>query len=76
MKELLVSFFTPGQTSGLEIDTKPILAYTLSATLFELLSHPDEYDKVKAEIASALPDQSRIPSYSDVENLPYFSAVI
>lgn len=51
-------------------------AYTLSATLFELLAHPEEYKKVKIELASALPNKDEVPSYSDVENLPYFNAAI
>ncbi|KAI2618667.1 cytochrome P450 [Hypomontagnella submonticulosa] len=51
-------------------------AYTLSATLFELLAHPEEFEKVKKEISTAVPDKNTVPSYSDVEHLPYFNAVI
>ena len=52
------------------------IAYTLSATLFELLAHPEELRKVKAELATAVPNKNRVPSYSEVETLPYFNAVI
>jgi len=51
-------------------------AYTLTATLFELLKHPSWFAKVRAEIQSAVPDKSRIPSFAEVENLVYFNAVI
>ena len=51
-------------------------AYTLSATLFELLSHPDEYRKAKDEIRNECSCKNGVPSYSDVENLHYFNAAI
>jgi cytochrome P450 len=51
-------------------------AYTLSAALYQLLVHPEELRKVKAELAAALPDSDEIPSYAQVERLPYFQAVI
>lgn len=46
------------------------------ATLFELLAHPEELQKVKNELATALPNKNKIPSFSDVNNLPYFNAVM
>ena len=52
------------------------VAYTLSSTVFELLAHPSELQKVKDELAVAVPDKNRVPSYSEVENLPYFNACI
>ena len=51
-------------------------AYTLSATIFELLAHPQDLQKVKDELATAIPDKNRVPSYSEVENLPHFNACI
>ena len=51
-------------------------AYTLSSTMFELLAHPDELQKVKDELAAAVPDKNHIPSFSEVENLPHFNACI
>ena len=52
------------------------LAYTLTATLFELLAHPEDFQKVKDELAAAIPDKNRVPSYSEVETLHYFNAAI
>lgn len=51
-------------------------AYTLSAAIYELLANPAELAKVKAELASALPDADATPSYSQVETLPCFQAAI
>ncbi|KAL8888077.1 MAG: hypothetical protein Q9192_006232, partial [Flavoplaca navasiana] len=51
-------------------------AYTLTAILFELLSHPDELEKVKRELAAAVPNKNKLPSYSEIEALPYFNAVL
>ncbi|KAI1504778.1 cytochrome P450 [Biscogniauxia marginata] len=51
-------------------------AYTLSATLFELLSHPEDYKKARDEIISVMPNSDTVPSYAEVENLVYFNAVI
>ena len=51
-------------------------AYTLSATMFELLAHSQDLQKVKDELATAIPDKDRNPSYSEVENLSYFNACI
>ena len=51
-------------------------AYTLSATMFELLAHPRDLQKVKNELATVIPDKNRVSSYSEVENLPYFNACI
>ncbi|KAM3517960.1 hypothetical protein NHJ13051_008547 [Beauveria bassiana] len=52
-------------------------AYTLSAAIYQLLSHPDELAKVKKELSDALSAATDdIPSYSQVENLPYFQAAI
>ncbi|KAF5026931.1 hypothetical protein F66182_961 [Fusarium sp. NRRL 66182] len=51
-------------------------AYTLSAVLFELLAHPDEYERAKEEIATVVSGKDKMPSYSELENLPYFNAII
>ncbi|KAI0896800.1 cytochrome P450 [Annulohypoxylon nitens] len=50
--------------------------YTLCAILFELLSHPKDYEKAKTEVVSALSGDDTLPSYAKVRNLPYFNAVI
>ncbi|KAL2130930.1 hypothetical protein VTI74DRAFT_5755 [Chaetomium olivicolor] len=51
-------------------------AYTLSAVHYELLAHPDMYQRLKAELINAIPDRSQIPSYSQLETLPYLHAVM
>lgn len=51
-------------------------AYTLSAAIYQLLAHPEELAKVKAELASVATDNGGVPSYSQVEHLPYFQAAI
>ncbi len=51
-------------------------AYTLSATMFELLAHSRDLQKVKNELATVILDKNRVLSYSEVENLLYFNACI
>ncbi len=51
-------------------------AYTLSATMFELLAHSRDLQKVKNELATVILDKNRVSSYSEVENLSYFNACI
>ncbi|XWW97958.1 hypothetical protein V2A60_005954 [Cordyceps javanica] len=56
-------------------------AYTLSAAIYQLLAHPEELAKVKKELADAVTGAGAgadddVPSYSQVENLPYFQAAI
>ncbi|KAK0635458.1 cytochrome P450 [Bombardia bombarda] len=51
-------------------------AYTLQAALYQLLANPAEFAKVKAEVIAAIPDASQIPSFSQVESLPYLNAFI
>lgn len=48
----------------------------MAATVFELLANPDKLKKLKEELATALPDPKILPSYAQVEHLPYLSAVI
>ncbi|KAI0854609.1 cytochrome P450 [Xylaria cubensis] len=50
--------------------------YTMSALLFELLSHPDVYKRAKDEINSCTLGKNWAISYSDIQNLPYLNAVI
>lgn len=51
-------------------------AYTLSAAIYELLANPDVLVKAKAELANAIPLAGQVPSFSQLETLPYFSAVV
>ncbi|KAI1424146.1 cytochrome P450 [Xylaria sp. FL1777] len=50
--------------------------YTLSALLFELLSHPDVYKRAKDEIDSSTFGKDWAVSYFDLQNLPYLNAVV
>ncbi|KAM5343621.1 hypothetical protein ACJ41O_012158 [Fusarium nematophilum] len=60
----------------IELAGEGTTAYTLSAILFELLAHPAEYKKAKEEVVSGLAAKDKMPSYSELENLPHFNAVI
>ncbi|MCJ1470579.1 hypothetical protein MMC07_009225 [Pseudocyphellaria aurata] len=51
-------------------------ASTLSALTYHLLVNPDILSKLKNELADAIPDPNHPPTCRQVENLPYFSAVI
>lgn len=46
------------------------------AATYELLAHPTELQKVKEELTKAVPDPNEIPTFSQVDGLPYFNAVI
>ena len=59
-----------------EPDQQCYSAYTLSATLFEVLSHPSDLARVKSELAPAIPNKDTVPSYAAIETLPYFNACI
>lgn len=51
-------------------------AHTLMAAIYELLANPTELQKVKEELAKAIPDEEQLPAFSQVDGLPYFNAVI
>ncbi len=51
-------------------------AYTLSAALYQLLAHPDMYQRLREELTTAIPDRSQIPAYAQLEALPYLHAVM
>ncbi|KAH0383204.1 MFS general substrate transporter, partial [Aureobasidium melanogenum] len=51
-------------------------AYTLMAAVYELLANPTELHKLREELIQAIPDADEIPSFSQIDNLPYFNAVI
>jgi cytochrome P450 len=51
-------------------------AYTLSSAVYELLAHPDELGKLREELERAIPDTDTIPSFSQVDGLPYFNAIV
>ncbi|KAI9148341.1 N-acetyltryptophan 6-hydroxylase ivoC [Paramyrothecium foliicola] len=51
-------------------------AYTLSAALYQLLANPEILRRAKAELAEAIPQAGQIPAFAQLENLPYFGAVV
>ncbi|KAA8642815.1 cytochrome P450 [Aspergillus tanneri] len=51
-------------------------ASTLSAITFQLLSNPEKLSKLKEELAAAIPDPESFPPCSQIETLPYLTAVI
>ncbi|KAF2995527.1 hypothetical protein E8E13_002120 [Curvularia kusanoi] len=58
---------------GAALDTT---AYTLTVTLFHLLSNPDVLGKLQRELAHAVPDPMAHTPLPELERLPYFSAAI
>ncbi|KAI4851222.1 MFS general substrate transporter [Aureobasidium sp. EXF-8845] len=51
-------------------------AYTLMAAVYELLANPSDLQKLREELIQAIPDPDEIPSFSQVDSLPYFNAII
>ncbi|KAI0967879.1 cytochrome P450 [Xylaria arbuscula] len=51
-------------------------AFTLQAAVYELLANPPVLAKLKGELAQAIPDPDIPPTFSQVDGLPYFNAVI
>ncbi|KAK5659472.1 hypothetical protein OQA88_673 [Cercophora sp. LCS_1] len=51
-------------------------AFTLTAAMYELLANPPVLAQLKAELAEAIPHEEEIPSFSQVDGLPYFNAVV
>ena len=51
-------------------------AFTLTAAVYELLANPPVLAKLKDELAAAIPHEESIPSFAQVDGLPYFNAVV
>jgi cytochrome P450 len=51
-------------------------AMTLSATTYHILANPSIFKKLKAELTQAIPDPDSLPVSSQIEALPYLTAVI
>lgn len=51
-------------------------AFTLTAAMYELLANPPILAQLKAELAAAIPDEESIPSFAQVDGLPYLNAVV
>lgn len=48
----------------------------LTSLHFHLLEHPDKYNILQEELKKAIPDESRIPRWSKLKELPYLTACI
>jgi cytochrome P450 len=44
--------------------------------MYELLANPPVLEKLQRELAEAIPDRGTMPSFVQVESLPYLNAVI
>ncbi len=53
-----------------------LTAYTLSAAMYELLANPSSLETLRLELLLAIPDAETVPSFTQVEGLPYLNAVI
>src|SRR5438552_1595965 len=51
-------------------------AHFLKMTSFHLLANPPILQTLKAELATAMPDPTTIPPLSQLEQLPYLSAIV
>ena len=51
-------------------------AFTLTAAVYELLANPLVLAELKEELIAAIPDEESIPSFAQVDGLPYFNAVV
>ncbi|CAI7572843.1 unnamed protein product [Penicillium viridicatum] len=51
-------------------------AWSLTIGTFHVINNPHVALKLKAELAQAIPDPNEMPSWTELEKLPYLSAVI
>ena len=51
-------------------------ATTLTAITYHLLANPPILRKLKTELKAAIPDASTLPTFKQVESLPYLTAVV
>lgn len=72
-KSLAVQFDTAGLFVSAGFET---VAFTTEHAIFHVLDHPALLARLKEELGTAIPDQNRIPSWTQLEKLPYLSAVI
>lgn len=72
-KSLSVHFDTAGLflTAGLETT-----AFTIEQAVFHLLDQPALLAKLQDELSGAIPQPNKIASWTELEKLPYLSAVI
>ena len=51
-------------------------AHSLTASTYHLASNPAMFAKLRAELEEAIPNPSVVPKLSDIERLPYLTAVV
>jgi cytochrome P450 len=51
-------------------------AHYLTTTLYHILANPHVLRKLSEELRAMMPDQDTLPSYHELNQLPYFSAVV
>lgn len=49
---------------------------TIMLAIFNILKHPQVYERLRAELDEFWPDLNATPKYEELEKLPYLSAVI
>ncbi|KAL8698773.1 MAG: hypothetical protein Q9201_006387 [Fulgogasparrea decipioides] len=49
---------------------------TLNVIIFHLLQNPSQLARLKQELEEAIPNESNLPSWQELESLPYLGAVI
>lgn len=50
--------------------------WALGVTSYHILANPEIERRLKAELSNAIPDPDEIPTWMELEKLPYLSAVI
>ncbi|KAI1460504.1 cytochrome P450 [Annulohypoxylon moriforme] len=84
-KELLESNLPPAEKSPERIVGEAVTvlsggtetgSFTLSVITYYLLSQPQTYAKLAAELQAAIPDPLNLPPWGELEKLPYLSAVV
>lgn len=48
----------------------------LTVICFHILYHPEVYRKLQQELVEAIPDPTKIPSWPQLQQLPYLTACI
>ncbi len=51
-------------------------AHYLRTTIYHILANPSVLVRLQAELKTVMPDPSALPPFNDLNNLPYFNAVI
>lgn len=51
-------------------------AHYLTSTVYSILTNPSVFQRLSEELKQAMPDSAVLPSFNDLIQLPYFSAVV